>query len=91
VKYRYIAQPKFWKNYRRLSTNQQNSVREAWLLFKLDPFDTRLRTHRINSLSAIFKRTVYAVVIEGDLRAVFYIEEDTVVTVNIGSHDIYRI
>ena len=41
-------------------------------------------------MSAIFKRTVHAVVIEADLRAVLYIEGDTVVTVNIGSHDIYK-
>ena len=45
-----------------------------------DPFDPRLGAHRINSLSAIFKRTVHAVAIEGD----------TVVTVNIGSHDIHK-
>ena len=91
MKYRYIAQPKFWKNYRKLSANQRKSVQEAWRLFKLDPFDPRLRTHRINSLSAIFKHTVNAVVIEGDLRAVFYIEGDAIVTVNLGSHDIYKV
>ncbi len=90
MKYRYFAQPKFWRNYRKLSASQQQSARDAWKLFKLDPFDPRLGTHRINSLSAIFKRTVHAVVIEGNLRAVFYIEGDPVVTVNIGSHDIYR-
>ena len=91
MKYRYVAQPKFWKNYRKLSVSQQDSARAAWQLFKHDPFDARLHTHRINSLSSIFKRTVYAVVLEGDLRIVFYIEGDTVVTVNIGSHDIYKV
>ena len=90
MKYRYVAQPKFWKNYRNLSASRQQSESDAWKLFKLDPFDPRLGAHRINSLSAIFKRTVHAVVIEGDLRAVFYIEGDTVVTVNIGSHDICK-
>jgi hypothetical protein len=33
---------------------------------------------------------VHAVVIEGDLRAAFYIEGDTVVSVAIGTHDIYK-
>jgi hypothetical protein len=28
--------------------------------------------------------------IEADLRAVFYVEGDLIVTVNIGSHSIYR-
>jgi len=36
------------------------------------------------------RRTVYAVEIEGDLRALFYIDGDTVVTFNLGSHDVYK-
>ncbi len=65
-------------------------AREKFRIFRQNPFDPRLRTHRIQSLSSLFKRTVHAVVIEGDLRAVFYIEGDLVVTFNIGRHDIYK-
>ena len=90
MKYRYIAQPKFWKNYRKLPPSQQESTKKAWHVFKKDPFDAKLRAHRIHSLSAIFKRTVHAAVIEGDLRVVFFLEGNTVVTVDIGSHDIYK-
>jgi hypothetical protein len=36
------------------------------------------------------KRTVYAVEIQNDLRAVFYIESDVVISFNIGKHDIYK-
>jgi hypothetical protein len=32
----------------------------------------------------------YAAEIEADLRAVFYLEADTVVTIDIGSHYLYR-
>jgi hypothetical protein len=28
--------------------------------------------------------------LKGDLRVIFYIEGETVVTVNIGSHDVYK-
>jgi len=49
-----------------------------------------LRPHRIHRLSAHFHRTIHAVEVEADLRVVFYIENDVVVTVDIGSHDIYR-
>jgi len=35
-------------------------------------------------------RQVHAVCIESDLRAVFYIEGDTVWSVDIGTHAIYR-
>ena len=88
--YRYVAQPQFWRNFRKLPKGQWASVRRIWRIFKLNPFDPRLGTHKIHSLSAVFGRTVYAVVVEGDLRIVFYIDGDTVVTTNIGTHSIYR-
>ena len=59
-------------------------------IFQENPFDPRLRPHKIYRLSARFNRTIYAADIEGDLRAVFYVEGDVVITVDIGSHDIYR-
>jgi len=49
-----------------------------------------LRSHKIHKLSAAYGRTIYAAEVEADLRAVFYIEGDVVVTVDIGSHDVYR-
>ncbi len=36
------------------------------------------------------RRTVYAVVVEADLRVVFYIDGNIVVSFNIGTHDVYR-
>ncbi|MGD0651021.1 MAG: hypothetical protein ABSA97_07760 [Verrucomicrobiia bacterium] len=41
-------------------------------------------------MSARFGRSIYAVDIESDLRVVFYVEGDLVVTVDIGTHDLYR-
>jgi hypothetical protein len=61
-----------------------------WTLFKDDPFDPRLRTHKIRRLSAQYGRTIYAVEIEGDLRSTFYLDGETVVSLIIGTHDIYR-
>lgn len=88
--YRYVAQPQFWRNFRKLPRDQWDSVRRVWQIFKTDPFDPRLGTHKIHALSALFHRTVYAVVVEGDLRITFYMDDDTVVTTNIGTHAIYR-
>jgi hypothetical protein len=88
--YRFRAAEQFWKSFYGLPSHQKTSARQAWVIFKNDPFDSRLRTHRIYSLSALYKRTIYAVVIEGDLRSVFYLEGNTVFTVDIGSHDVYR-
>jgi hypothetical protein len=63
---------------------------EAFLIFKQNPFDSRLSSHKIQKLSARYGRVIYAAEIEADLRVVFHIERNTVVTVDIGSRDLYR-
>ena len=91
MSYRYRATPQFWKNFHALTPAQKDVAREKFRVFRENPFDPRLRTHKIQSLSSLFKRTIHAVVIEGDLRAVFYLEGDVVVTFNIGTHEIYKV
>ncbi len=90
MSYQYRATPQFWKNFHSLTAAQKDLAQEKFHIFHQNPFDPRLRTHKIQSLSSLFKRTVHAVVIEDNLRATFYIEGDTVVTFNIGTHDIYK-
>ena len=90
MKYRYLATERFWKAFHGLSSAQKQSANEKLAIFKRDPFDARLGTHKIHRLSALEKRTVHAIVIEGDLRAAFYIDGDTVVSFAIGTHDIYK-
>ena len=90
VKYRFLATEAFWQAFYALPDSQKGSTRAAWAIFKESPFDPGLKTHKIHRLSAIMKRTVHAVVIEGDLRTVFYIEGDAVISFNIGSHSVYR-
>jgi len=90
MKYRFKPTQRFWESFYALSSDQKESTRRAWKIFQENPFDPRLRPHKIYRLSARFNRTIYAADIEGDLRAVFYVEGDVVITVDIGSHDIYR-
>lgn len=82
--------PQFRKALRKLSLEQKRAAKTAFEIFKQHPFDPRLRSHKIHRLSAIVKRTVYAGVVAGDLWTAFYVEGDTVVSFNIGTHDIYR-
>jgi mRNA-degrading endonuclease YafQ of YafQ-DinJ toxin-antitoxin module len=91
VSYEYKAVPNFWKKFYALKSGQKESVRKAWTVFKKDPFDPRLRTHKIHSLSAEFGKTLYTVEIERDLRIAFFIRGNTVISVDIGSHDIYEV
>ena len=60
-----------------------------WDIFRQDPFAPVLGVHKIHSLSSLYKKTVHSVVIEKDLRVVFYVDGKTVYTVDIGSHAIY--
>ncbi len=90
MKYRFRASRTFWRNFAKLTVQQQENARKAFAIFKQNPFDPRLRSHKIQKLSARYGRTIYAAEIEADLRVSFYVKGDTVVTVDIGSHDIYR-
>ncbi len=90
MNYRFKPTEAFWESFYGLSASQKDSTRRAWKIFKRNPFDSRLRTHKIHRLSAHYGRTIYAVEIESDLRCVFYVEDDCVVTVDIGTHDIYK-
>ncbi len=88
--YRFEAAPTFWRSYRKLTREQQQAARRAWQIFRRDPFDPRLGTHKIHSLSARAKATVYAVVVGADLRVIFTIRGNTVYTLDIGTHSLYR-
>jgi hypothetical protein len=90
MSYRYRAVEPFWSHFYRLNPAQKEAARRAWQIFKADPFDPRLRPHKIHRLSALYGRTIHAIDIEGDLRCAFYIQGDWVVSVDIGTHDIYR-
>ena len=90
MSFRYKATQRYWEKFYALPPGQKESARRAWKIFKENPFDPRLRPHKIHKLSALFGRTIHAVEVEGDLRVVFYVEGDLVVTVDIGSHDVYR-
>ena len=90
MSYRFKTTPAFRKALAKLLPTQKQSAKKAYVLFKKNPFDPRLRTHKIHHLSALYKKTIYSVWVEGDLRSVFYLEGENIVSVDIGTHAIYR-
>lgn len=90
MSYRFKASEVFWKKFYALPPWQKASTRFAWEIFKQNPFDPRLRTHKAHHLSAKARRIIYSVDIEGDLRAVFFLDGNTVFTFDIDTHDVYR-
>jgi hypothetical protein len=87
---KFLATETFWAKFYALPAEQKEQAREAWEVFKTNPFDPKLGSHKINALSGRAKKTVYVAVIAPNLRVAFYIEGESVVTIDIGSHDIYR-
>lgn len=87
---RYKATEEFWKKFYALPPAQKASVRAAFELFKKDPFDPRLGTHKIHLLSVRAGYAVYSVVIEANLRVLFCRQGESVITLDIGTHDLYR-
>lgn len=51
MKYRFTAIDSFWEEFYALSPDQKESTRRAWAIFKANPFDPRLRPHKIHRLS----------------------------------------
>jgi mRNA-degrading endonuclease YafQ of YafQ-DinJ toxin-antitoxin module len=90
VNYIFKASPTFWKKFNKLPDAQQKSAREVYKVFKTDPYDPSLKTHKIAKLSAVWGKTIMSVTIEGNLRAVFFQQGKTIFTVDIGTHDIYK-
>lgn len=90
MKYRYKATRTFWLHYSKLSRHEKAVTQAAWKKFKEDPFYSSLRTHVIEKLSRAYGKTVYSVWILPDLRAIFLIDGNRIVTLDIGTHKIYR-
>lgn len=89
--YIFKASPQFWRSFKKLPAGQQKSAKDVFQnTFKKDPFHPSLRTHKIEKLSARYKRTILSATIEGNLRTVFYREGSVIKTVDIGDHDIYK-
>src|SRR5258707_10647332 len=80
MKYQFRATRAFWRSFGKLPAQQQRRAREAFLIFKQNPFGSRLGSHKIQKLSARYGRVIYAAEIEANLRVVFYIKRNTVVT-----------
>jgi hypothetical protein len=80
----------FKKAFEDLSEDNQGAANAAFKVFKINPFDMSLKTHKINRLSSLVGTTVYSVVIKGNLRSLFIIDGNQIVSFDIGTHDIYK-
>jgi hypothetical protein len=87
---RFARTAAYRKDYDNLSSEDQKAADEAFKIFKQNPFAPQLGTHKITRLSALYGEPVWSVRILGNLRSLFVIRDEVVVSVAIGTHDLYK-
>jgi len=84
--------PQFRKSFSQLSAEAQAVARVAYKEWKKDPLNphSKFRPHKINRLTALYKKTVYGIELGNDFRATFLTEGNVVKSLDIGDHGIYH-
>jgi mRNA-degrading endonuclease YafQ of YafQ-DinJ toxin-antitoxin module len=79
--------PRFEKNYKRLPKRIKEKAKEKEAIFRDNPFDSRLKTHKLQGK----QRDSWALWINDSYRIKFiFISDDEVLFFNIGTHGIYK-
>lgn len=79
-----IYSPKFLRSFEKLPKQIQDEFRSKEIIFRAEPFDPWLRTHKLKG------RNEWSFLITYKIRVIFIFEKDYIIFVNIGDHSIYR-
>lgn len=78
---------KFRKSYKKLPKFVKEKAGEKERIFRDNPFDTRLDTHKLHG---VYKE-YWAFTVIGQYRIMFaFLKSDIVDFINVGTHDIYK-
>lgn len=78
--------PQFFREYKRLANKIKEKAEEREKIFRKNPFDRRLKTHKLRSRLSEF----WAFSIDFNYRIIFSFEDNDIVRFYvIGSHSIY--
>lgn len=81
-----LYSPRFAKRFKKLPADIRRKAAEKEGIFRNDPFDARLRTHKLHGDLA----GCWAFWVDYQTRIIFTFEEDGVVHFHtVGSHDVY--
>ncbi len=81
-----IHLPKFRRQYQRLPENVQELAEDKEKIFRVNPFDSRLKTHKLKGPLQDF----WAFSIDYKYRVIFdFVDENTVRFYSVGDHNIY--
>jgi addiction module RelE/StbE family toxin len=81
-----LYSPKFIRQYKKLSSETKDKVEGKEDIFRANPFDNRLKTHKLNGEL----KDYWSFSVDYDVRIIFIFQDtDTVRLELIGDHDIY--
>ncbi|PIS17202.1 MAG: type II toxin-antitoxin system mRNA interferase toxin, RelE/StbE family [Candidatus Nealsonbacteria bacterium CG09_land_8_20_14_0_10_42_14] len=84
---RILYSPEFARRYRKLPLEVQRKAEEKEIIFRNNPFDSRLRTHKLRGNISDF----WAFYLDRRYRIIFaFIEKGAVKFYAIGGHSIYK-
>lgn len=79
--------PKFKRQYKKLSVSVQEEAENCEIIFRTNPFDTRLKTHKLKGRFD----TYFAFSVNNKIRIIFdFVHAKKARFYQIGTHDIYR-
>ncbi len=74
---------RFKRSFKKLSLSTQKKIVKKIRIFIQDPFHPQLKTHKLKPR----EKQYYAFSIEYDLRVVFRFKDESVIFLDIGTHD----
>ena len=81
------ASSKFIRSYKKLPKRIQETAREKERIFRNNPFDHKLGTHKLHGKY----KNYWSFTIEGQYRIMFtFLESGDVDFINVGTHEIYK-
>ena len=78
--------PRFKKSYKKLRADEQEKTRDRVEIFRDNPFDPRLDTHKLHGRL----KDQWSFWITGKIRILFEFDNKDVIFLDIGGHPIYR-
>ena len=78
--------PQFSKSFCRLPKNIQEKAKEKVRIFRKTPFSSSLDTHKLHGKL----KNQWSFRIKGQYRILFIFDNEDVIFLDIGSHDIYQ-
>ncbi|MBS4028081.1 MAG: type II toxin-antitoxin system YoeB family toxin [Ignavibacteriales bacterium] len=78
--------PKFHASYRKLSLEIKKKAERREIMFRNNPFDTRLKTHKLHGKL----KDLWSFSIDERYRVLFEFDGDDVIFLDVGDHDMYK-